>query len=233
MLKYEIINGIKIYAPENSVDLVSYAIENKKILIAINAEKILNADNETREIINKNIGYPDGIGAVLALKKKGLNNSIKIAGCELWLEIIKLNFSVKTFYLIGGKVDVIEKTVKKLKTNFPNINIVNYRDGYINSKKEEIALLDDVKDKKPDIIFVAMGSPKQEFLMKKLNEIHNAVYQGLGGSFDVYINNVKRAPRWWVNNNLEWTYRLLKQPSRIKRQFPLIKFLWNLTLNKY
>ena len=69
--------------------------------------------------------------------------------------------------------------------------------------------------------------------MERIQEEHTAVYQGLGGSFDVYTGNVKRAPDWWVNNNLEWSYRLLCQPSRIKRQKHLVSFFVNLHLNRY
>jgi UDP-N-acetyl-D-mannosaminouronate:lipid I N-acetyl-D-mannosaminouronosyltransferase len=112
------INGIDIYAPSNRKELIDFAFKNKSILIAINAEKILHATNESRNIINRNIGYPDGIGALWALNKKGCDSSIKIPGCELWLDIIKNSYREKSFYLIGGKEDVIEKTVEKLKNNF-------------------------------------------------------------------------------------------------------------------
>ena len=77
-----------------------------------------------------------------------------------------------------------------------------------------------------------MGSPKQELLMQEMQQYHPAIYQGLGGSFDVYVGNVERAPEWWLRNNLEWAYRLVKQPARIKRQIHLVKFLWLLLLNR-
>ena len=66
-----------------------------------------------------------------------------------------------------------------------------------------------------------------------MQNVNKATYLGLGGSFDVYTDNVKRAPNWWVKNNLEWAYRLIKQPTRIKRQIHLVKFLINLHLNRY
>jgi UDP-N-acetyl-D-mannosaminouronate:lipid I N-acetyl-D-mannosaminouronosyltransferase len=212
--------------------LIDYALKNKSILIAINAEKILKSNNQFKEIINDNVGYPDGVGTVWALKKKKLD-TIKIPGCELWLEIIKLKEKDKKFYLIGGKQEVIENTVNMLKLDFPFIDIVNYRNGYIHSEEEIITLEKDILSKKPDVIFVAMGSPKQELLMQRLKNVYPAVYQGLGGSFDVYTGSVKRAPEWWVNNNLEWAYRLIKQPSRIKRQLPLFKFIFYTLFNKY
>lgn len=231
-MQNKIINNLKIFSPCSSEELIDYAFKERKILIAINAEKILNSNDEFKNITNKNIGYPDGIGALWALKKKGVN-SIKIAGCELWLDIITKKVNHKKFYLIGGKEEVIKNTVKKLKIEFPLIQIVNYRDGYINSEEEIINLENDIIDKKPDVIFVAMGSPKQELLMERLMKKYPAIYQGLGGSFDVYTGNVKRAPKWWINNNLEWAYRLLKQPSRIKRQIHLLKFVWNMIVYRY
>ena len=112
-----------------------------------------------------------------------------------------------------------------MKQSFPGIRIANYRNGYIRTEEEKAALIADIKAKKPDVVFIAMGSPKQELLMDEMFNAYPAIYQGLGGSFDVYTGNVKRAPDWWVKHNLEFAYRLLKQPSRIKRQIHLIKFL--------
>lgn len=232
-MKSEYVNGIRIFAPKSKGDLINYAIENKKVLIAVNAEKILHSKSKTKSLINKNLGYPDGVGAVWALHKKGLKGTLKIPGCELWLDIITNFYKEKTFYLIGGKQEMIEQIVKKLKKNFKGIKILNFRNGYFNLEKEETDLIQNIKELKPDIIFVAMGSPKQEILIQKMQKQHTATYQGLGGSFDVYIGNVDRAPKWWVKSNLEWAYRLIKQPSRIKRQIHLLRFLILLQLNKF
>ena len=212
---------------------MEYAFDTNKILVAINAEKILHATDESREFINRNIGYPDGIGAVWALKNKDVKKVIKIPGCELWLDVVRSYYQTKSFYLVGGRQLVIDATVKKLKSEFHGINICNYRNGYIKTVFEENKLIEDINQHKPDVIFIAMGSPMQEKLMDKINKLHPAVYQGLGGSFDVYTGKVKRAPKWWVRNNLEWAYRLLSQPSRIKRQIHLVRFLILLKLNKF
>ena len=225
-------NGINCYAPNSREQLIDFAFKNKSILVAVNAEKILKSTDETKEIINRNVGYPDGVGAVCALQKKGIHDVVKIPGCELWLDIIRQHQNNKTFYLVGGKEEVIQETVTKLKIEFPDIQIVNFRNGYIQSEEERNALIQDIADKQPEVVFVAMGSPKQELLMEEMHRIHPAVYQGLGGSFDVYTGNVKRAPKWWVKNNLEWAYRLVKQPSRIKRQIHLLNFYYKLKLGK-
>ena len=227
------LNGVKVHPFTSHDELLAYVSQKKGILVAINAEKILHATEQTRSIINRNIGYCDGIGAVMALKKRGYNDVIKIPGCELWLKIISMTFQQgKTFYLVGGKQEVIEETTKKLKVDFPGIQIANFRNGYIKTEEEKQALIDDIATKKPDVVFVAMGSPKQELLMEEISQRHPAIYQGLGGSFDVYTGNVKRAPKWWVDHNLEWAYRLVKEPSRIKRQIHLVRFLALVKLGK-
>ncbi len=228
-----IVNGVKVN-PFTSFDaLLSHVLERKGILVAINAEKILHATEQTRGIINRNIGYCDGIGAVMALRKRGYKDVVKLPGCELWLKIIEALFRRdKKFYLVGSKQEVIEATVEKLKKEYPGISIAGFRNGYIKTPEEKKALINDIREKKPDVVFVAMGSPKQELLMEEIFEAHPAIYQGLGGSFDVYTGNVKRAPKWWVDHDLEFAYRLIKQPSRIKRQIHLVKFLAMVKLGK-
>lgn len=227
------LNGVKVHPFKSFDELLNYVTGRKGILVAINAEKILHATDQTRNIINRNIGYCDGIGAVMALNKRGYKDVAKIPGCELWLKIISALYKEgKSFYLVGGKPEVIEATVAKLKDEFVGINISNYRDGYIKSDEEKLLLIEDIANRKPDVVFVAMGSPKQELLMEEMSQKHQAIYQGLGGSFDVYTGTVERAPEWWVKHNLEWAYRLIKQPSRIKRQIHLVRFWFLVKLGK-
>lgn len=226
-------NGVKCYSFGSFDEVIDYVTDKKGILVAINAEKILHATDETRDIINRNIGYSDGSGAVMALKKHGCEDAVKIPGCELWLKIVeRLNSFGKSFYLVGSKQAVIDETVAKLQVDYPEINIVGYRNGYIKTDEEKQVLIADIVEKKPDVVFVAMGSPKQELLMEEMIRQHEAIYQGLGGSFDVYTGHVERAPKWWVSHNLEFAYRLVKQPSRIKRQIHLFKFLAMVKLGK-
>ena len=226
------LRGVEIYPFSSVEEIINFADENKGILVAVNAEKILNANEITRPIINNNIGYCDGSGAVLGVKQKGCENACKIAGCELWLHIIARFHSQKSFYLIGAKPQVIEEVVTKLKVEYPDINIVGYRDGYIRTDEEREAVIADVVEKKPDVVFVAMGSPKQEILMSEMLKCHKAIYQGLGGSFDVYSGHQKRAPKWWIDHNMEFAYRLIKQPKRITRNIHFIKYAYWLVTKK-
>lgn len=227
------LNGVGVMPFESVTELIQYVDTHKGILVAINAEKILHATDETRALINRNIGYCDGMGAMKALQQKGYKNACKIPGCELWLKIVEHLHAEKSFYLVGGKQEVIDETVAKLKGDYPDIKIAGYRNGYIKSDDEKQALLDEIAQKKPDVVFVAMGSPKQELLMEQMHKLHgDAIYQGLGGSFDVYTGHVLRAPKWWVDHNLEFAYRLVKQPKRIKRQIHLVKYAWWLATKK-
>lgn len=227
-----LLGGVGVYPFTSADELICYVAEHPAILVAINAEKILHATDELKAIYNRNLGYSDGAGAVLALKKKGHQNACKIAGCELWLKIIERYSREKSFYLVGGKPEVIEETIQKLRADFPRINIVGYRDGYLKGNDDEV-LIADIAEKKPDVVFVAMGSPKQELLMERMQRVHpEAIYQGLGGSFDVYTGRVERAPEWWIRHNLEFAYRLIKQPSRIKRQIHLVRFLFRVLTNR-
>lgn len=222
------LNGIRTYCFSSRRELIDFALAGRKSLIAVNAEKILHANDKTRELFSGNIGFSDGIGAVWALKRKGFRNAVKIPGCELWLDIISSSYHEKTFYLVGAMQEVIENTVGKLQREYPGINIVNYRNGYLRDGIDRRDLISDIVMRRPDVVFVAMGSPKQEELIEELQNAHPVVYLGLGGSFDVYVGAVKRAPEWWVRHNLEWAYRLVKQPARIARQIHLVKFAWML-----
>lgn len=227
------LGGVEVMPFSSRAQLISYVAEHPMMLVAVNAEKIVNATPQTKDIINHNLGYCDGVGAVLCMHKKGHKEVVKIPGCELWLDIVaEFQKQGKSFYLVGSKPAVIEATVAKLREQHPGINIVGYRDGYLKTEADREALIADVAAKRPDVVFVAMGSPKQELLMGDMQRRHKAVYQGLGGSFDVFTGNVDRAPKWWLDHNLEWAYRLVKQPSRIKRQIKLVKLLWRLMLGK-
>ena len=179
------------------------------------------------------IGYADGAGVVVAMHKLGCPNAVRIAGCDLWLDIIRESYTKKTFYLVGGKQDVIDDTINKLKQDFDGINILGYRNGYIKTDTEREELIRDIVDKKPDVVYIAMGSPIQEFLMADMFKVHPAIYQGLGGSFDVYTGRVKRAPLWWQKHNLEFLYRFLRQPQRYKREYYRLKFLAWMLMGKF
>ncbi len=226
-----LLNGLRTYTFTGKKDVVAYIQSNNTILVAVNAEKIMRSDEKLRNLINENTGYADGVGAVWALRKKGFKQAKKIPGVELWLEIVKTLNTSHSFYFIGSTNEVIKDTVTNLKIEYPEINIKGYRNGFLVDGDLE-RLKNELMLHKPQIVFVAMGSPKQEYLMQELFSSHPAIYQGLGGSFDVYTGNVKRAPAFFVKLGLEWFYRLIRQPARIGRQLILVKFFWRWMIGK-
>jgi len=220
------LRSLEVYPFSDADALIDFANERKGILVAVNALKIANANEVTIPIVNNNIGYCDGYGAVKAAHVKGAGQCAKIPGCELWLKIIDRFHKTYTFYVVGASPQVHDAVITKLRAEYPGIRIVGHRDGYIKDNVERQALIDDVADNKPDVVFVAMGSPKQEILMSDMLKRHRAIYQGLGGSFDVYTGAVPRAPKWWLDHNMEFVYRLLRQPKRLGRNLKYIPFAW-------
>lgn len=204
-------------------DAVDYIVKTHGQVVTINPEMIECADNDNnfKDIINNaEMVVPDGIGVQLGLKILG-HNVERIAGIDFGKALIKracyLNKSVA---LIGAKPEIIENTVNNLKKELPNLNIVYYHDGYFEDN-EKIA--NELKEINPDFVFAALGSPKQEFFINDLKSVlPNAVMIGLGGSFDVWSGNVKRAPAIYQRLGIEWLYRTISEPKRFKRIFPTL-----------
>ncbi|MBP3589489.1 MAG: WecB/TagA/CpsF family glycosyltransferase [Muribaculaceae bacterium] len=221
------LRGVNVYPFRSADEIIDFADSRKGILVAINAEKVMHATDETREIINRNIGYCDGDGPVFALRKKGYPQACKVAGCDLWLMIIDRFHSEKSFYIVGATEDVNKEVVAKLQEKYPDIHIAGRRNGFINDQKEKEALLADIAEKRPDVVFVAMGSPRQELLMAEMQARHpEAIYQGLGGSFDVFTGRNLRAGKWWTDHHLESLFQVIHDPKRIKRKIHYWRFAW-------
>lgn len=230
MMNTSVLNNKKIHAFLTRSDFLDFIENKRQILIALNAEKLIKNNSTLDALINENIGYPDGIGAVMGLRRKGVN-AIKIPGAEFWLNIIERYRSQKSFYFIGATQEVIEITMQNLSVDYPSLEIKGFRNGFM--KEEDFPILiNEFKELRPDVVFVAMGSPKQEFLMEKMLKEYPALYMGLGGSFDVYSGFKKRAPKLFQKLGLEWLYRLLKEPTRISRQIILVKFFFKIIFDK-
>ena len=193
--------------------------------VAINAEKIVSAlenKNVMQVLKSASLRYADGIPIVWAMNKKG-TNGVRIPGCDLWTSLMLRSVEYKApVYIIGASPQVNEKVESKLKNL--GVNLIGAQNGYFEDEEKiftEIAML------KPKIVSVAMGSPAQELFIQKCRKVHSdAFYMGVGGTYDVFVGEVQRAPVWMQKLHLEWSYRLLKQPSRIFRQSNLFKFMW-------
>lgn len=221
--------GGLLITPFQSIDqaistILSSSHKAGGFVVAMNAEKVIAAlDNEEIKncLSSATLLYADGISVVKTIKSKGIDNS-RIPGCELWLELMKRLAQTKQhLYLLGASEETNRSTAEKLRDQF-GVNNLTRRNGYYDDEQD---IIDEVASLKPDIITVALGSPRQELLIAKLRKVHpDAFYMGVGGGYDVFVGKVKRAPTFIRKFHLEWLYRLIKQPSRIHRQIPLLRY---------
>jgi len=203
--------------------------------IAINAEKVITCSRDRAleaTIERATLRYPDGAGVVVAMRLKGAR-SARVAGADLWLEVLRQSHGRHlTVALIGAKPEVLSATRRRLETDFPHAAVLVARNGYDGTRDLE-ALTLEIAAAKPDLVFVALGSPRQELLIEKFRAVHpSGFYMGLGGSFDIYAGVKKRAPLWMQRRGLEWLFRFLSEPSRASRETKRLKFLALLVLGK-
>lgn len=216
---------------EDKKSLMNY-IENidKVNIISGNPEILFNGLNNS--ILKENFKHktsiiiPDGVGTVLASKLLKKPVKEKIAGIDVVKEVlIKANLEGKSIYLLGAKEEVLNKCVENIKNEFPNLKISGFHNGFFDLNNCE-DIIEDIKKCNPWAIFVAMGSPRQEiFIQKVMDSVDTHIFMGVGGVFDIFAGNLKRAPRWMISLGLEWLYRVIKEPFRIKRLIAIPKFL--------
>lgn len=192
----------------------------KKFIVTANPETFMMAksDEVMRGILEneENDIIPDGIAVVNAAVFYGIKVTERITGVDTASVLLELlNNKKKTLYLFGSKQEVIDKLVEKIKAEYPCIKILGATNGYVEDKD---AVMEKIVDLNPDVCLVALGIPEQEKLIARhVDKASKGIYMGVGGTFDVLSGMKKRAPKLFIKLNLEWLYRLIKEPSRIKR----------------
>jgi N-acetylglucosaminyldiphosphoundecaprenol N-acetyl-beta-D-mannosaminyltransferase len=199
----------------------------KAFIVAINPEKIIKAqeDPSLMKLLNSaDFQIPDGIGVILASKFKGGQIRERVTGIDMMLKLCETAAKhQKKIFLYGGKPGRADEAKVKLEEMYPGIQIAGTLHGY---EKDQQIVRETINESQADIIFVAMGSPAQEnWIVANKDMLHPSVYQGVGGSFDVISGKIERAPESFQKMGLEWLYRLMKEPWRIKRQAVLPLFL--------
>ena len=194
---------------------------------AINALKIIkyNQDQETKEVIDKAlIQTPDGFGAQLAFKVLHNESLIKLDLPGLALDVANKH-KLKMFFL-GTTEENNIAAVENVKVQYPDINIVGRNNGFFTNT---IDLKKKLEESKAQLVMISLGSPKQEILSAKLNQkFPNIIFVGSGGRLDILAGKLNRAPKFYIDNNIEWLYRLAKEPKRLKSQLGLISFVFRL-----
>lgn len=204
-------------------EAIKYANSISGQVITINPEMIENASQnpDFAEIINSaELVIPDGIGVEIGLKILGYNVR-RIAGIEFSHRMIEeCAKNSQSVALVGAKPQIVEKAKENLEKEISGLYITYAHDGYFSNDEE---IINELKIRQPRLVLCALGSPKQEeFIIKAKQVLPNALFVGVGGSFDVWSGVVERAPEIYQKLGLEWLYRTVKEPKRFKRIFPTL-----------
>lgn len=203
---------------------------NKTFIVTANPETFMMSekDKEMKKLLLDDDTFlvPDGIGIVKAARMINYDVKERITGIDIANELLKLgNEQKKSIYLFGAKQEVIDSMIKVLEEDYSNLKLVGASNGY---EKDKDKVFEKIVKAKPDIVLVALGIPFQEKLIyKHLDEFDKGIFVGVGGSFDVISGHKKRAPKIFIKLNLEWLYRILKEPKRLKRFYDSnVKFIF-------
>lgn len=215
-------------------EILSDNLKNNKKTFVVTANPETFMISEKNEDVRKmlldkeTVMVPDGIGVLKAGKKIGYNIEERITGIDIANELLKFgNEQKKSIYLFGSKQEVIDSMKIVIKEQYPNLKLVGTSNGYVTDKDK---VFDEIVKLEPDIVLVALGIPLQEMLIyKHLNRFKKGIFVGVGGSFDVMSGMKKRAPKIFIKLNLEWLYRIMKEPKRLKRFYDSnVKFLFRI-----
>lgn len=188
---------------------------------------VARKDEELKEILkSSDMNIPDGIGLVIASKIHKLGLIERVTGVDLMEEMLEFcDYSRKSIYILGAKPGIAKMAVYNIKHKYSNIRVKGYRHGYFN-RNEENEIIQEINNLSPDILFVALGAPRQEkWIYNHRKDLNVKIAIGIGGSVDIWAGTSKRAPKIFRVLGLEWFYRLIKEPWRFKRMLILPKFM--------
>lgn len=210
--------------------------QKKQFIVTVNPESLMNArkDEELNNmLLDEQVSLvPDGIAVVKACKMLNISVSQRIAGVDIAEYLmIEGNKQKKSIYLFGSKQDVLDAIAEIIKKKYPDLNLVGMTNGYVEDKD---GIFEEIKKIKPDICLVALGIPAQEKLIyKHLNDFDKGIFVGVGGSLDVLSGTKRRAPKLFIKLNIEWLYRIIMEPKRIKRFWNNnVKFIFEIIKEK-
>lgn len=216
------------------IEEMGYSLENekKRFIVTANPETFMigEKDRGMEEILlDQNVSVvPDGIGIVKAAQMLDYNIADRITGIDIAYKLLEFGHRMeKKIYLFGSRQDVVDDMKEVLGKTYPKLKIVGSQNGYVEDKD---AVFSDIKAKCPDIVLVALGIPLQEKLIyRHLDEFDKGIFVGVGGSFDVISGHKKRAPRIFIKLKLEWLYRIVLEPQRLKRFYESnVKFIFRI-----
>jgi N-acetylglucosaminyldiphosphoundecaprenol N-acetyl-beta-D-mannosaminyltransferase len=224
--------GLPIHLLPNYIDwLLDRLRQNQGVhIVTLNAEMAMQAEKDeplAALIRQAELVIPDGAGVVLYLKLRGKLVQ-RCPGIELAETLLARSPEVAScpIFFYGGAPGVSAAAAEEWQQRVPGIAIAGTENGYV-QPADQPQLLQTLKDLQPRIILVGLGVPRQEYWIAENRHVcPNAIWIGVGGSFDIWAGTKTRAPGWLRNNNLEWTYRLYQEPWRWRRMMALPQFAW-------
>lgn len=200
--------------------------------VVVNVDKLVKAsrDEELRRIINEcALINVDGMPVVWASRLLGKGLKERVAGVDLFEALMKRSAEKGwRVFLLGAKEDVVSGVKTLYEKKYSGLTVAGYRNGYW-KPEEEAGVVEQIKEARADLLFVAISSPKKEhFLGRYQAEMKIPFAMGVGGTFDVAVGKVKRAPVWMQNAGLEWFYRFLQEPRRMFKRYFVddMAFFW-------
>lgn len=222
--------GIDNLTRQQAVYRVIKMIEEKGVhhVINLNPYKLsrIKSNNDLRLISDKaDMHLASGAGLQWAAKM--LKNPIKerVAILSFLMEIVRLaEIKEYSMFLVGGKPETAERAYFNIKKSFPDIRIVGRHGGFFNADREK-SVIEAIRKSEANIVFVGLGFPKEDkWIYKIKNEFKNTVFISVGGSLDTLSGEFKKAPSWFMENGLDWFYRIITNPMRFGRLFRLAFF---------
>jgi len=199
-------------------------------VVTLNAEMSMMA--QENPALHQTIGsadliIPDGAGVILYMRLRGRQHQ-RCPGIELAASLIEYlgkSASNNSLCFFGGSPGTAAQAAQNWQEQYPNLSILT-QDGYVSGTAEE-EWKQTLQTKQPAVILVGIGVPRQELWIAENRHLcPNSIWIGVGGSIDIWAGTKERAPEWLRNNNLEWSYRLYKEPWRWRRMLSLPKFFW-------
>ncbi len=196
----------------------------RAFIVTANPETMMTGESDPamdRTLMSPDcIIVPDGIGVVKAAGRLGLEMHGRVTGVELAEHLIaKAGETGRSVYLFGASREVLDALVTRVRSEYPDIVIAGCRNGYGGAENDD-GVFAEIQALEPDLVLVALGIPRQEILIGRwIKTFSKGIFVGVGGAFDVLSGTKKRAPAFFVKCNLEWLYRILREPRRFGRFF--------------
>ena len=191
--------------------------------VSVNAAKLvsLRSDARLREIMGRaELATADGMSVVWASRLLGDTLPTRVAGIDLMSRLLELaEQEGYRVYILGARAEVLERAVANIRRRHPTLVVAGYRDGYF-ADADAAHVATEIRSSQPDILFVAMSSPRKEYFVDEHREaLGTPLLVGVGGSVDVWAGVARRAPAWMQAAGLEWLYRLIQEPRRLWRRY--------------